>query len=440
MNAGVMRMLLRPAPGSRAALVIPASAFAIVTALVLTVVGGAQSFWTWRDGDAIIYQVLAAVALVLLVVPLASLGGAAARLSARRRDERLSTLRLLGVTPAGVGVLTIVESTLIAAVGVLVGIVGHLALTPLVGLIPFRGQALGTASVLLNPAMIAVIAAGAILLAAVSAGLGLTQVIVSPLGVRTRAQVTRVHWVRGAVAAAVLAAAFVTAQLVPRLAGVVTITIVLAGMFAAVLAVLNLVGPWALAVFSRSRLKRAQTPERLLAARTVLDDPKAAWRQVGGIAMASFMAVFAGTGVSLMNVMSTSDARPADLALVTDMRTGLIITLVASFLMVAASVGVTQASDVLDQRPLHRSLHMLGMPEATVDAARRRAIMSPLLFTALGSALCAGVVVFPLLGITMIVAPISLLTIAAVLAAGILTVWLSTHATRPLLRAAFAAA
>ena len=46
-----------------------------------------------------IYQALAVIALVLLVVPLVSLGGAAARLSARRRDDRLATLRLLGATP-----------------------------------------------------------------------------------------------------------------------------------------------------------------------------------------------------------------------------------------------------------------------------------------------------------------------------------------------------
>ncbi|MFD5225316.1 permease [Microbacterium sp. NPDC058342] len=440
MNAAAMRMLLRPAPGNAATVIIPSSAFALVTTLVLTVVGGAQAFWTWDDDDALTYQVLAAVALALLVVPLAALGGAAARLSARRRDERLSALRLLGVTPAGVGALTVVESTAIAAGGVIAGILGHLALVPLIGLIPFRGEQLGAASVLLSPGMIAAVCAGAVLLAGASAALGLRRVIVSPLGVRMRAQPARTHWIRGVLAAAVLAAAFLTAQSIPAIAGVVAVTVVLAAVFAGALAVLNLVGPWALAVFSRRRLRRAQSPERLLAARTVLDDPKAAWRQVGGIAMASFMAVFAGTGVSLMNVMSASDAGPEDLALVTDMRTGLIITLVASFLMVAASVGVTQASDILDQRPLHRSLHQLGVPVETVDAARRSAIMSPLLFTALGSALCAGIVVFPLLGIAMIVAPASLLTIAAVLAVGILIVWLSTLVTRPMLRAAFAPA
>ena len=440
MNAGVIRMLLRPAPGSAATVVIPATAFTIVTALVLTVVGGAQSFWAWDDEYAMIYQVLAAVALVLLVVPLASLGGAAARLSARRRDERLSTLRLLGATPAAVGALTVIESTLIAAAGAVVGVVVHLLVTPLIGSIPFRGAALGASAVLLPPAMIIAIAAGALLLAAVSAVLGLRRVVVSPLGVRVRAQASGAHWLRAVLAVLLLAGAFVLAQLVPSLAGTVSVTALLAALFGGALALLNLIGPWALKVASRRQAKRATTAVGLLAARTVLDDPKAAWRQVGGIAMASFMAVFAGTGVSLMDVMSTSDPASADLQLVADMRTGLIITLVASFLMVAASVGVTQASDVLDQRSLHRSLHHMGMSVETVDAARRRAIMSPLLVTAVGSAVCAGIVVFPLLGMTLIVAPLSLLTIGAVLAAGVMMVWLSTLATRPLLRPAFTAA
>lgn len=437
MNGSVLRLLLRPEPGNRAALAIPAAAFAIVTALVLGVVGGAQSFWSWNDPEAPIYHALAAVALVLLVVPLSSLGGAAARLSARRRDERLSTLRLLGVSPTGVGVATVVESTLVACAGVLAGVVGYLILVPALGAIPFRGAPLGAAAVLLAPFGILAVCLGAVLLAIVSAVLGLRRVVISPLGVRTRSQPASVHWVRALLAAVLLVVAFVVAQAVPSLAGAVSVAVVLAVLFGGTLALLNLVGPWVLKVIARGQVRRAATPERLLAARTVLDSPKAAWRQVGGVAMASFMAVFAGTGVSVMDVMSAGDASAADLTLVTDLRTGLIITLIGSFLTVAASVGVTQAADILDQRPLHRSLHQLGVPFGTVDAARRRVIMSPLLVTALGSALCACVVVFPLLGIAIVVAPISVLTISLVLTAGIATVWASTRVTRPLLARAF---
>lgn len=440
MNARVLALLLRPGKGQNAILALPIVAFGTVTALVLTVVGGAQSFWRWTDDYAPVYQALAAIALVLLVVPLMNLGGAAARLSARRRDERLSTLRLLGVTPAGVTVATVIESALVAAGGALAGVIVYVAITPLVGLIPFRGDPLGTEAVLLSPLGVLAVVGGVLVVAAGSAALGLRRVIISPLGVRLRTTASSVHWFRAIVGVSVIAIVFVLVKIFPSIAGMAVTIVALAVLFAVALAILNVIGPWVLKVAAGRQLRRAERPERLLAARMVLDSPKAAWRQVSGIAMASFMAVFAGTGVSLMNVMGSAGATDADTALVADMRTGLIITLVASFLMVAASVGVNQAASVLDQRDLHRSLHHLGMPVETVDSARRRAIMSPLLVTAIGSALCAGVLVFPLLGIALITAPLSLLTITAVVGAGIAVVWASTRATRPLLVQSFHAA
>lgn len=440
MNARVLALLLRPSPGQNGVLALPVVAFGVVTALVLTVIGGAQSFWSWTDDYAPLYQALAATALALLIVPLMNLGGAAARLSARRRDERLSTLRLLGVTPLGVGVATVIESVLLAGAGAIAGVIGYLALSPLIGLIPFRGEALGTAAVLLPPLQVVAVVLGVLLVAAGSAALGLRRVVISPLGVRMRASVSSVHWLRFALGAVAIAIAFALVNLVPQIAGVVTAVIVLAVLFAIALTVLNLIGPWVLKVSATGQLRRAKQPERLLAARMVLDSPKAAWRQVSGIAMASFMAVFAGTGVSLMNLIDSSGVDEAGMELARDMRTGLIITLVASFLMVAASVGVNQASAVLDERELHRSLHYLGMPLQTVDRARRRAIMSPLLITAIGSALCAGVLVFPLVGMALLIAPLSLLTITTVVAVGIGVVWASTGATRPLLARSFRAA
>ena len=437
MNAGVLTLLLRPARGENSVLVLPVVAFGIVTTLVLTVIGGAQSFWRWSDDTAAFYQALAGIALVLLVVPLMSLGGAAARLSARRRDERLSTLRLLGVTPAGVTVATVAESLLVAAVGAAIGVAGHLAISPLIGLIPFRGAPLGFDAVLLPPVPILLVVAVVLLLAVVSASIGLRRVVISPLGVRTRAVVTKMHWIRAVIAVGGLAIAFVLIKAVPDIAGGMIAVIVLCGLYAAALAVLNLVGPWALSIWARTSLRRAQEPDRMLSARIVLDAPKAAWRQVGGIAMASFMAVFAGTGVALMAEIDGPGASGADATLAADIRTGLIITLIGSFLMVAASVGINQAADVIDQGDLHRSLHQLGMPMEMIDRARRRSIVAPVLVTSLGSALCAAFLVFPLLGIALITAPVSIATIAVVLVTGIGLVWASTWATRPLLGRAF---
>jgi hypothetical protein len=437
MNPSVLALLLRPTREKNDVLILPIVAFAIVSALVLTVAGGAQSFWGWTDAEAPIYHALAAIALVLLVVPLITLGGAAARLSARRRDERLSTLRLLGVTPAGVVVATVVESALVAAVGAVVGVVLHLALVPFVGLIPFRGQILGAGSVLLSlPAVLAIVFA-IVALAATSAALGLRKVVISPLGVRTRAVAGRSHWMRAVVTLVALVVAYALISIVPSAAEMLPTIIVLTAVFAIAFAVLNLIGPWAIRVHAGLRLRRARRADQLLSARSVLESPKAVWRQVSGIAMAGFIAVFAGTAVALLDVSGTGSTEDVQLAV--DIRTGMTIILVATFLMVAASVGVNQAAQILDRRDLHRSLEHLGMPVETVERARRSAIMGPLLFIAVGSAVCAGAMIFPLLGIALITAPASLLTIACVIAVGIGLVWLSTVATTPILRRTFRA-
>jgi hypothetical protein len=151
--------------------------------------------------------------------------------------------------------------------------------------------------------------------------------------------------------------------------------------------------------------------------------------------MTSFMAVFAGSGIAVLG--SYGDVPDLESRLLfADIRTGILITVVGSFLMVACSVGVNQAAGILDRGDLYRSLEMLGMPTATMDAARRRAVMSPLRITAIGSALTAAVVMLPLTGITLIVAPLSLLVIAGVLAAGLGIVWLGLAATRPVLERA----
>jgi hypothetical protein len=430
--ARVAWLLARPGTTGATAAALPVVAFGIVTALLLAVIGGAQSFWTWTDDLAMTYQALAVVALVLLVVPLASLGGAAARLSARRRDDRLATLRLLGATPATVSALAVIESVVLATVGALAGVVLYFGLVPALALIPFRGEALGVDGVLLGWAALVAVPLGVSLLAAVSAVVGLRLVVISPLGVRARQDAPRLHWLRLVIGAVVVALAVGIIAVLQVAASAVMILAMLGLAFGGALAVQNLVGPWVIRLVARAQAGSAKTPAKLLAARTVLESPKAAWRQVSGVAMTSFMAVFAGSGVAVLGALGASADLESKL-LVDDIRTGILITVVASFVMVACSVGVNQAASILDRRDLFQSLGKLGMPVRTMDAARRRSVMSPLRITAIGAALTAAVVVLPLTGVTLIVAPLSLAVIAAVLAAGIGVVWLGLAATRPLL-------
>jgi hypothetical protein len=218
------------------------------------------------------------------------------------------------------------------------------------------------------------------------------------------------------------------------LGGALTVIIVLAMAFAAANAVLGLVGPFVIRRFAASGLRRASTPQRLIAARSVLESPKAAWRQVSGVAMTTFIAVFAGTALAMIGAVSGERADRDQVILLGDIRTGVFITLAISFVMVACSVGVSQASAILDRRDLYVSLDRLGMPVRTMNAARVRAVLSPLRIVTVGSAVTAVVIVLPMAGVALVLAPLSLLTIAASITAGIAVVWLGLVATRPVLR------
>lgn len=440
----VASYLGRPRGTGSGAVLLPLVAFAVVTALVLVVAEGARALWTWhatdlQPGDPELYRSLTGVAVVLLVVPLVALGGAAARLSARRRDDRLATLRLLGATAGLVRVVTVVESVVVALAGALAGVLLHLALLPVAGLLRFHGEALTASRLLPTPGLVAGVLAAVVLVSAVSGVVGLRRVVVTPLGVRARQSPPRERWWRLVVAVAVLASWGTVWQAGSGAvrSALALVAVALVGM-TVVLAVLNLAGPVVLAVAARAGARRASTPARLLAARAVLESPKAAWRQVSGVAMTTFVAVVTGAGLALAGAAGPG-ADAGELLLLEDVRTGVLVTLVASFLAVACSAGVTQAAAVLDRRDLWVALDRAGMPRSTMDAARTRAVLAPLVQVVACSAAAGAVLVAPLLGAALLLRPLAVLVVVGCVLAGVALVVLALRATRPVLAAVLAA-
>ncbi|GAA1717705.1 transporter [Isoptericola hypogeus] len=398
--------------------------FAVVTALLTLVLGGAQAFFRWDDDLASTYESLAVIACVLLLVPLSTVGASAARLAARRRDERLASLRLLGATTGTVTALTVLEAAVTALLGSLLGLVLYAATAPLVGLLHFRGAAIGS-QMWVPWWWLPLVVAGVTLLAAASAVAGLRAVVVTPLGVRTRQRAGTAHWVRVVVAVVVLVVGLGLTQalgLLGQLGGIVAVIAALAAAFGGMLLALDALGPWFVRVRARRQAKRAQTVPRLLAARMILEDPKTAWRQVSGVAMTSFVGVFGAVGLA-MAAVSDDASMPADERwLMHDISTGVLVTVAGSFLMVACSVGINQAAATLDRAAVHVSLDRLGVPRTVMAEAARRAVMSALWMVAGGSALCAAVLLFPLVGFAIFVQPVAIVTALAVFAAGFLAV------------------
>lgn len=435
-------LLLRGGPGDRRSQVLPIVAFAVVTALTLTVAGGTEFFLDPQaagieEGYEATYASLAGVALAILAVPLLSLCSSAVRLSTRRRDTCLSSLRLLGASRRMLVQLSVLEAGALAAIGVLLGVVGNLALAPVVGLVPFVGGPIGAAAAIPSLPVALLVVLVLVVTAVLAAALGLRKVAITPLGVRTREVPARPHWARALIALAAIAAVAGAGQVVGAAGSVLVMALIIMGMFGLGLAVLDLIGPWVLGLLARRTLRKGgrgtDAVTRMLAARTVLDDPRAVWRQVSGVAMVSFISVVAGSGLALTSAAgdfySTAEAN-----LNADLRTGVLLTIALAFATVAASITVHAAAEVFDRRGLYLALDRLGTPRRALDRTRRQVVLRPLVTVCLLAAGLGAAVVLPLAGIALIVDPLTLLSIVGALVAGLLVVRLAVGATSPLLR------
>ncbi|KQR08500.1 ABC transporter permease [Cellulomonas sp. Leaf334] len=419
------------------------TAFAVTTGLTLSVVGGLMGFTTraqvpvpeGQGDDAGVYVILAWIAVVLLVVPLITLAGAAARLGVARRDARLATLRLLGATPREVVGLTVTETAWQGLVGAVLGIVLYLVLLPVCALLPFQGTTFSVAELWVGWEGLAIALVAVPLLAALSGAVSLRRVSVSPLGVARRETPKKMTWLRVVVAVVGIGVFMVISAVAGSLGA--TAAAALIGAMAVGFATLNAVGPWVLGIVGKVQLRRATTPARLLlAARRLLDDPKAAWRVVGGLGLAGFVAGALAVLPSIVAVDMSDD--PQGAILMDDLVTGAMVTLVVAFLLAAVSAGIAQAANVLDRRREIALQNLAGTPVELHDSVRRRAVLVPLLFVAVGSAMTALVMFYPLLGLAAVSSPQGPLMLVAFLTGGCALVFAATETSRPLLRSVLA--
>lgn len=410
-------------------------AFAITTALALSVLGGQRAFTVraamddpfqkeWGD----LYIVFAWVAVILLMVPLLSLGGAAARLGVARRDARLATLRLLGATPGEVVALTVTETAWQGLIGAALGMAGYVLLLPVWTIVPFQGGHLAIGELWVGPLiLLAPLVVPA--LAALSAAFTLRRVVVSPLGVAQRTTPARLKAVRVVVAVAAMVGFLVVTTLSGFDSGLLIVLIL--GMLAAVFGSINLVGPWLIWLLGKISGGTARSAAGLLAARRLADDPKAAWRVVGGLGLASFVAAV----LSLLPMISeVQGMAPGERIFLDDLVRGALLTLSITFVVAACSAGIIQAASVLDRRRDYALQTLAGVPVALLDAVRRREVLTPLLFVSATSAGMGLLVVMPFLGPGVEIGTAGLVMLVSCLVLGCLLVLAASEASRPLLR------
>ncbi|NHN57074.1 ABC transporter permease [Calidifontibacter sp. DB0510] len=235
------------------------------------------------------YLTLGQIAAVLIVVPILTLLGAAARLGAGRRAQRLARLRLAGGSRRTVLGVAAVEAVTLGVTGSALGALLYAAATPAVAHLPVGGSSFFAGQLWVGVVPLVAVLLGATALFAVSMVLPLRRVLADPLGVTEQQRDRMPVWWR------LLAgiAAFAGFALVTRRNGTESMAVIFG--LAAVFAVIAALGPVVvhlLGSITVRRAKRRADAARLIAGRRLLDDPRSSFRAVSGVVMASFIAGF----------------------------------------------------------------------------------------------------------------------------------------------------
>ena len=369
----------------------------ISAALAFTIAGGTMMFHErWRHSTGLLatlkaedpsfdlvlmfYFILALIATALLVPAMISLSASAAVLGARGREQRLSALRLLGLSSGDVTRMSLIDSAIQASIGTLLGGLLYLVTAPFWGALEFQGEP----TALILPWWLALtVAASNVVIALVATWWGLRQVRISPLGVARRGAKPRMTWKRVVAFLTILVLTFVG---MPHLlsGGEAMAYVVLAAFISSVIFGYNLFGPWMLQLFARF-YRLIPGPAALMAGRRIMADPRSTWRRIGGLGILALIAGYLGSMPFEMNSNVRALMRTFADKVRWDLAKGVVITLTVALLLTATAILISQASSVFERSDLTIALHRLGTPETFHTRAQWLENLGPLaLVTATG--------------------------------------------------------
>lgn len=403
--------------------ILPVLAFAASSAIFLTVAGGVHAMGTWlvtdkESGNAYsfdallsiqtIYTVLAWIAAIILLIPMFTLGASAARLSARRRDERLASLRLMGASTTLIVGLSVADAVVYAAMGYVLGLLLYLLLCLPFGALKFANVPLGAQNMLLPLDVILWCFLGCLLLAALSSLFGLAKVTISPLGVRTRTKAGSAGWISLGIGIILVIIAMTVSSFSKGVGSIFSANGDYVGqaifyliMFIGVPALLtmlaiDLFGTFIVWTYATVRVRMTQKPSVLLGYRAVLESPRAAWRQVSGVALSTFMVTFFGPILIMLNEQYGASSQRHTVnsdnsfdVFFGDIFQGLILMLFFSYLLVTLSAVLNQSSSIYERSSLYSSLNMMGAPIGVLQSSRRTVVFGPLVIISVISSLLA---------------------------------------------------
>lgn len=423
--------------------ILAVASFALSSLMALTVTGGIWMFTQWRahpselmvgaaadqwggptsaDDMLMTYVILAFLAGTLLVFPIFSLGTSAARLGARGRSQRLASLRLIGVTGKQTIAMSLVETLVQWLLGALLGVIAYFATLPLWRYVSFLGSHIDPADMVLPLRILALILCILLFLALASTVAGLQRVRISPLGVAHRETSPALRFWRPVAFMVGLVVFFAWSGVAPA-SNDSTVYIVTSVLLLGVIGGVTLVGPWVLQLLAMPLAHTRRVP-RLLAMRRILDDPRAAWRNVSAIALlcfiAGFVAIMPDTGMGSVTYFEK------------DIMTGIEITLAFGFAVAALSTLMNQSSTIFDRAPETYALSQVGFPRSVFSKTRLHQVLGPLLFASVGSSALGALLAIA--ASTMVISASGFIRMGVILALGVGLSTLSLLLCEPLER------
>lgn len=426
-------------------------AFAVCSALALTVAGGTWMFvnrWQHPTGllaevqaaDAsyttvlMFYVILACIACALLIPSMVGLAAAAAVLGARGREKRLSALRLLGLSSGDVTRMSLIDTLIQAGIGCAIGTLAYFATLPLWSALSMQAVQITPVEMTLPLGLLLAVLAATVLVGIVASWWGLRQVRISPLGVARRGSQPGLRAWRLVAFVAIIAAAFAVASFLP-LGSSMLPWMVLGTILVTVIGGINLVAPWFLQLIS-GLLAKAPSASTMWAARRVQANPKAIWRQASGIAVLSFIGGYiAMMPIAISDNGASGAVRTFAEGAAWDFTRGALITLGVGLALTATSVLITQASAVLERAEQARALTRMGAPAGYLVKVTWIETLGPLLVALVLGAGLGSTLAMPMakvansLGQSATTGPAVL---GSVMVAGIILVMGALVATHPL--------
>ena len=413
----------------RATSTLTVAAFALPHAVLLAVTGGVMAFMsrsaaaratgladdpTTIEGAMVMYVPLAFFAATLLVVPIISMGAAAARLGMSRRERDLAVLRLVGLAPGKTKLACILYAVTLPAWGAL----------------SFQGRPMGVGEMWVGVLVLLAEAVAMILLAALSSWLAMRKVAITPLGVARRSHAGRVSAFGPILAVVLLVGWLVVGGFAMNLGAAIGMAIFM-GFLGAIFLVVNLLGIWSISVMGRIMARWARSPQMMVAGRRLADDPRSVWRSFGAVALVGFIVGVMFPMSSVISAEGNTAMDEVQRIVNGDIMRGMMLTFAITLALGAVSTAVNQSIRVIDSAEQMRALSYMGSPRGFMDRSRRLEVALPAFVMVGGSVLMGMVFMSPLIPSGAVSGFVAAIAAALV---GVLLIVAASEATVPLRR------